>query len=65
MTKSGIPEKINNAIERAGIAIQGALYVDCVNEDNKVFKLYDMNITTFHKERIGVYFLSTDKLYIY
>jgi len=65
MTKSGLIEKIDKAIEKAGVIIEGALYADNINGNGTVYRIYDMSITTFNRQKIGVYFASSDKLTLY
>lgn len=59
-----IIEKVQNAIDNKNIKLNGALYLDC-NENDTVIKVFDMNYTTFHKKPIGVYFAGTNQLATY
>ncbi len=65
MTKSGLIEKIDTAIDKAGVVLKGTLFMDDINGNETTYRLYDMNLTTFNRKKIGVYFVATDKLILY
>lgn len=62
----GVNKMINNIanqLKNLGVELKGSLNIEIDSFDDNKVKVFDMNITTFEKTLVGVYYKKLDTLF--
>lgn len=56
-------KNIENQLKNLGVELKGSLNIEIDNFDDNKVKVFDMNIMTFQKRLVGVYYKKLDTVF--